>query len=93
MRALLRCVPSGACGVSAHLRAVAAQAVERCGIDPRKSPLPRKRAEIEHAATQAAIAGSAGALASLQIEVLLDIRDLTGECAVRLSEIAAESAR
>lgn len=75
-----------------HLHAVAQAAAQRLGLDPRTAPLPRKRADVEAATTRAAIAGSHGARATLQIELLLDIRDLIGECAVRLSEIAAERA-
>lgn len=75
-----------------HLRDVSRtlSAVRACGIDPRTAPLPRKREIIEAATTKAALCNSSHALATLQIELLLDIRDLIGECAVRLSEIAAE---
>lgn len=59
-------------------------------VKPAAAPVPRERAQIQCAATTAAMQSDDRALALLQMEVLLDIRDLLGECAVRLSTIEGE---
>lgn len=69
-------------------RAIAA--IQHIGIDPRTAPRPRDRRIIESASVEAAKAGSTCATHMLQTEVLLDIRDLLGECVVRLSTIEAQ---
>lgn len=51
-------------------------------MDPRATHLPRSRAEIE--ATAPSI--------DVLVELLCDIRDLLGECVVRLSDLEAHAA-
>jgi hypothetical protein len=51
-------------------------------MDSSRSRLPRSRAEVE----------AAPASADVIVELLCDIRDLLGECAVRLSDLEARAA-
>jgi hypothetical protein len=51
-------------------------------MDAREAPLPRPRSEIEREMPSP----------KLVVELLCDIRDLLGECVVRLSDIEARAA-
>jgi hypothetical protein len=51
-------------------------------MDPNRAALPRNRDEIE----------AETATMALVVELLCDIRDLLGECVVRLSDLDARAA-
>jgi hypothetical protein len=55
-------------------------------MNPTDSPAPRPRDEIVREWTRT----GERARGYLLLEVLCDIRDLTGECAVRLSDVEAQ---
>jgi hypothetical protein len=54
---------------------------------------PRPRAIIENELAAVLGTGDGGASAKLLVELLCDVRDLLGECAVRLSEIESHARR